>query len=70
MTDINECPKCGNPKHHEVIRIEVNEKESELFRCKACGYTEYSFPEYDETSEEDIVERMGDAFREFLDRKK
>ncbi|MFC1741031.1 hypothetical protein ACFL3V_00655 [Nanoarchaeota archaeon] len=67
--ELTECPKCGNPKHHEVVKIEINNKYSELFRCRACGFTEYSFPEYDESSEEELVEKMGDAFREFLQKK-
>ena len=64
-----ECPKCGNIKHHEIIRVETEGRESRLFRCKSCGHREYDFREYDPELDRAAVERMGDAFREFLGRK-
>ncbi|MBN1544154.1 transposase [Candidatus Woesearchaeota archaeon] len=64
-----ECPNCGNTKHHEIVRVEIDGKESRLFRCKACGYTEYILPRHDEQEEQQVVEKMGDAFREFLKKK-
>jgi uncharacterized Zn finger protein len=67
---MEECPKCGNAKHHETITVENGGgKESTLFKCKACGYMEYRFPDLNVDKEEDAVERMGDAFREFLAKK-
>jgi predicted nucleic-acid-binding Zn-ribbon protein len=65
-----ECPKCGNTKHQEVIRIEVGGKESRKFRCKACGYTEQEFSELSSRGEKEAIERMGDAFRDYLKKKK
>ena|GEM_PF-6554847 len=64
-----ECPRCGNTKHHEIVRVEIDGKESRVFRCKACGHTEYMMPPHDEKKEKETVEKMGDAFREFLKKK-
>jgi uncharacterized Zn finger protein len=61
-----ECPKCGNTKHQELIHVELEDKESKVWRCKACGHTEYDFSEYSNGKDQKSVERMGDAFRDFL----
>ena len=66
---MKECPKCGTQKHHEIIKAVVDGKESELFKCRSCGHMEYTFPDYDPIREEQTVEMMGDAFREYLSEK-
>ena len=62
----DECPKCGNPKHKEIKHIHLEDKESHVWRCKACGYTDYDFSEYADGKDKESIERMGDAFREYL----
>ncbi len=70
MSQLEECPRCGNTKHHEIVRIDDKKgKESEMFRCKACGYLEYHIEDDSEKTEK-AVDRMGDAFREYLRKKK
>jgi predicted nucleic-acid-binding Zn-ribbon protein len=62
-----ECPKCGNPKHQEVISIETEGDSSKITTCKACGHKEIGLEFKDEKQ---AVEHMGDAFREYLNGKK
>jgi uncharacterized Zn finger protein len=65
----DECPKCGNIKHKEIIHVDLENKKSRVWRCKACGHTEYDFSEYENGKDKEAVERMGDAFRDFLSEK-
>ncbi|MBW2967405.1 hypothetical protein KY362_02875 [Candidatus Woesearchaeota archaeon] len=68
MKEYPECPNCGNPKHHEILEIDADSAgSSRMFRCKACGYKEKFFLD-DEKRKKAALERMGDAFREFLNR--
>lgn len=72
VSRLEECPKCGNSKHQEIVKIDDGEiKQSEMFRCKACGHIEYMIQgaEEEEKMTQAAVERMGDAFREFLEKK-
>lgn len=62
----DECPNCGSVKHKEIIRVELEDKESRIWRCKACGHTEYDFSEYSNGKDKAAIERMGNAFREYL----
>lgn len=68
MQEYPECPNCGNPKHHEIIEIDVDTGgSSKFFRCKACGFKRKIYADV-EKEKARAVERMGDAFREFLKR--
>jgi len=67
----NECPKCGNLKHHESITIATTEgRENRKFLCKACGFTEHEFSGMQDEKTAIAVERMGDAFREYIKKRK
>ncbi|MBW2972497.1 hypothetical protein KY359_05665 [Candidatus Woesearchaeota archaeon] len=63
---MQECPNCGNRKHQDIVRIEIEGQESRTFKCKSCGHIEYEMPPVDEQKDQEAVERMGDAFREYL----
>ena len=66
-----ECPSCGSKKHQEIIKIKTEEGgEAEHFHCKACDHKEFMFNDLDEKREKESIERMGDAFRDFLKSRK
>jgi DNA-directed RNA polymerase subunit M/transcription elongation factor TFIIS len=68
-TDKRECPKCGSTKHQEILRVQTEAgDETATFKCNACGHHEMLF-EHDAKKEQEAIEHMGDAFREFLAKK-
>jgi uncharacterized Zn finger protein len=71
MKKDKECPKCGSTKHQETIIVETDDgKELDMFKCKACGHEEHAFSDLDAKKERAAIEHMGDAFREYLAKKK